>query len=367
MAVRARPLRRVLFVVLLISGCGSGWKGPQVPVEQAPRAAHAGPFAQGRPSEPLWTYRNGAFMQVSPRSVGRLLMVADVKGQVHFIDPNSGRSRARIKGKGPVLFTPIDDGYRLFLTSGQRNRHLQAFDLKNGKRIWYRQFSQPPQAPIIVNEELWVPVLDTVYVVSPQTGDLLGARRRGGDMWLQPVVTPRGIVVLGRSGLLTMIDPDGREQWSVQLEDTFEFPPAAGESSLWLSGAGGSVWQFDLDGNEQWHTSLDSVALFPPVPQHDQLFVAGRSGSIWALQLGTGAVHWEYTCSGPVAGPPVADDAWLAVTTLDGHLWLLDPQRGETTDSVRLNSILPLPPVWAFGRLYVTDSDRTLHAFGMSP
>jgi outer membrane protein assembly factor BamB len=354
-------------LLLTLPGCGSGWKGPQVPVEDIPTGRTDVATLEDLPIHLQWKYKHKAFMGTPPAAMGRLLGVSDHKGRVSFLDPNSGRPRAEIKGKGAIVKSPYWDSYRLYLITSHHSRQFQAFNLDGGKPIWYRKFSHTPEPPIEVGEELWLPVGDTVYTLEPTSGEISGAVLRGGDFWLTPVRFANGFAVLGRNGTLHFVNQSGLKQWRYEVDQSCEHLPLVTGLNMWLATAEGTVLCLSPSGDSVWSTQLDSVGLFRPTDGATRLLIGSHSGLVWALDKTTGAILWQTQLSAPLAGSPVAQPNWIAVTTLDGRLWLLDPDNGVEMDFVEFESILSQPPVWAFGRLFIVDSERKLYAYGTSP
>ena len=253
------------------------------------------------------------------------------------------------------------------MVTSHRTRQLQAFQLDGGKRIWYRRFSHTPEPPIEVGEELWLPVGDTVYTLEPTSGEISGAVLRGGAFWLTPVSSANGIAVLGRNGTLHFLNPSGERLWRYEVDASCEHAPLVATLNMWIATAEGSVLCLSQSGDSVWNVQLDSVGLFRPVHGNEHLLVGGHSGQVWAMDKQSGEILWQTQLSAPLAGSPVAHSTWIAATTLDGRLWLLDPDNGGEMDFVEFDAILSQPPVWAFGRLFIVDSERKLYAYGTSP
>ena len=113
--------------------------------------------------------------------------------------------------------------------------------------------------------------------------------------------------------------------------------------------------------------TLDSTALFGVRLSPGRVYAAAVSGHLWAIDPLDGSILWETSLEAPLSGPPVVHEDWLAVARLDGRLDLLDAATGAPVESLNYSSIIPFAPVWAFGRLYVVDSNRRVHALGAQP
>ena len=351
----------------LLSACASGWPGPKPPVEPVPPGPTDVAFITGHPVHPQWSYKASAFLAGAPEPVGRFLAVADRKGRVRFLDPNSGKSKAELKGKGAICRPLCWDSERLYVVSQHVGKTLQCFDFESGKPAWHRKYRHPPERPIRSGAELWLPVGDTVYALDPRTGNPMRVVLAGQDDWLSPVPWGTGWAVLGRYGTVAALEASGRTLWTVALDASCAERPAALGDSLCVVTTSGTVFCLDALGAIAWQTTLDSTALFEPTVEPNGICVGASSGNVWMLNRQDGAVHWQRTLEAPLSGRPLPHDGWVACTRRDGRMDLLNRTDGATLDSVAYESILPFAPVWAFGRLFVVDSERKLHALGTAP
>jgi len=321
----------------------------------------------GPPQHEQWTYQGSAFLARPPAALGHFLALSDRKGKVHFLDPNTGKSMASIKAKGAIRHDLVCDTARLFVVTEHTGRPLQAFRLDGGKQIWYRKFSYPPERPIMAGDELWLPVGDTIYALNPETGDPLRTVWAGDDLWYTPVRLGDGWLLWGRHGVLVALGPDGTRQWSAELNATCFEPPVVSGDTLWVSSSTGVLFCVVDRGEVILEQTLDSTALFGVRLSPGRVYAAAVSGHLWAIDPLDGSILWETSLEAPLSGPPVVHEDWLAVARLDGRLDLLDAATGAPVESLNYSSIIPFAPVWAFGRLYVVDSNRRVHALGAQP
>jgi outer membrane protein assembly factor BamB len=334
-------------------------------VTAVPPAAATSVGIAGLPVHPLWKHKHKAHIGSVPVAVGPLLALVDHKGKVTFIDPNSGRPREQVKAKGAIAAPPVWDAERFYVLSRWQKR-LQGYAFKGGKRLWYKQFSREPEAPIVFSEELLLPVGDSVYAIDRTSGAVSSAVAAGGDQWLTPVPQGNRLVLLGRFGTVRQLDTAAAVLWQIDIAAPCEAPPGVADQHIVVATGDGIVICLDPDGTEVWSVELDSESLFTPSVTDSTVIVAGVSGAVWALDLTTGEERWTSTLPGPGAGGACVRETWLAATSVDGTLSILDPGDGRVLHEISLGTIVHQPPVWAFGRLFVA-SDRTLYAFGIGP
>lgn len=353
--------------VYLGLGCAAGWQGPRPPVAPVPAGPTDVAAKTGLPAIEQWSHKGGAYIAGPPVAIGRFVATSDRKGRVRFLDPNSGKTKAELKGKGAICRALTWDESQLYVVSQHVGRSLQCFDLERGKLKWHLKYRHPPEAPIRSGAELWLPVRDTIYALDPATGVPGRVVLAGGDLWQSPVSWRSGWVVLGRNGTLVALERGGEPIWTVDLGFATAERPAVAGDSLWVATTGGSLLCVASDGAVVREEQLDSTALFEVAVGPNEICVGASSGNVWMLNRQDGSLLWQRDLISPLSGAPIMHDGWVAVTRRDGRLELLDRDQGVTLETVDYESILPFAPVWAFGRLFVVDSDRKLHALGEGP
>lgn len=321
----------------------------------------------GLPVAAHWSFKAPGYLAGPPVAIGRFVAVPDRKGKVHFLDPNSGKSRAELRAKGPGTGELVWDETQLYVVSRHRGRTLQCFEFERGRLVWHRRYRQAPERPIRSGAELWLPVHDTMFALDPATGETKRAILQGGDAWLCPARWRSGWLVLGRFGTVVGLDSVGERLWTSNLEASCAERPAVAGDTAWVVTTEGSVSCLEAGGRVVWEKTLDSTALFEARVLAERLCVGAASGRVWMLDAATGEVVWMRELDAPLSGAPVLHPQWVAVTRRDGRLDILARESGETLDTVSFESILPFEPTWAFGRLYVVDSERKLHALGDRP
>jgi len=349
----------------VFSGCAGTASGPE-PHYLTGDSPETPTDSTWLPHIPLWTYKGKTYFGGPPIAIESHLVLPNRKGRLVYLDPNSGKEVREAKAKYSLEHRPLRYDDRLFVTTSAPKHTLQALRAHDGKRLWRRDFRRAVQQPIIVGEELWLPVGDTVYAVSPDDGTVLRSVCSGGDIWLSPVAAADQVALVGRSGVIRCFSTSDSLLWNGVLSGSFAEPPVWLGPSLVVATAEGMVAKFGPAGKTVWSDTLDREYLYLSVDA-GHLYVVGRSGRLWALSGDSGRVLWERDLGVPGAGPALIRDAWLAVTTVDGRLWFLDRTSGEVRDSVTFEALIHHAPVWAFGRLYVVTADKRVYAFGMGP
>lgn len=365
----ARGSRRVMLfgVIGIAAGCGGTWNGPSMPLHKAPDARYGSSDPIPASLNRLWTYKHRSYLGAAPVAMGKFIVIVDHKGRVAFLDPNSGEKSAEVKMKGAIQSSPVWDKNQFYVVSPYPRKRLQAFAFGTGHQLWRKNFRHAPEAPILVGEEVWLPVRDSVFALDRTKGDVLRVILAGGDQWLTPTLAGQAIVIVGRSGTVKGLNRQGETQWDIALESPCEFPAVFAENKIYVTTSTGRIVKLDSTGHIVWSKDLSEQRLYAPTVDAQGVLVTGTHGDIWSLNVATGDPVWQASLGAPAAGKVLAHSRWVATTTVDGTLHLLDRALGTTLDRVSHESIFHQPPVWEFGRIFVLDSDKKLYAYGLSP
>lgn len=366
---RTRNIPGILSLILagVVAGCSGTWNGPPVPVRHIPEARYVASDPGTLSLNRLWTYKHRAYLGAAPVAIGSFIVVVDHKGRVVFLDPNSGERSAEVKMKGAIESSPVWDSDQFYAVSPFPRKRLQAFAFGSGKQLWRRNFRHAPEPPILVGEEVWLPVADSVFALDRTRGKISRAILAGGDLWLTPTQSGSAIVIVGRSGRVLGLNRQGETQWDVELGSPCDFPAAIAEGEIYVTTSTGRIVKLDSVGHMIWEQKLSEQSLFAPIVDEQMLFVTGTSGHVWSLHRASGQEAWHAQLGSPAAGKALAHAQWVATTTVDGTLHLLDRTGGTILDRVSHESIMHQPPVWSFGRIFVVDSDKRIYAYGTRP
>lgn len=364
-----RGSRRIMLlgVIGIAAGCSGTWNGPSTPVHIAPDARHVSSDRVPTSLNRLWTYKHKSFLGAAPVAMGKFIVIVDHKGRVTFLDPNSGEKLAEVKMKGAIQSSPVWDEDQFYAVSPFPRKRLQAFAFGTGRQLWRKNFRHAPESPILVGEEVWLPVRDSVFALDRTKGDILRAILAGGDQWLTPTESGQIIVIVGRSGMVKGLNRQGETQWDIALNSPCDFPAVFAENRIYVTTATGRIVRLDSTGHIVWAKDISEQGLYAPTVDEQGLLVTGTSGEVWSLNAETGDVVWRASLGAPAAGKALAQTYWVAATTVDGTLHLLDRDSGTTLDRVSHESIFHQPPVWNFGRIFVVDSDKKLYAYETGP
>ncbi len=204
------------------------------------------------------------------------------------------------------------------------------------------------------------------YDTSHVDGTMRWSFTTDSDVRSSPAVGEDGTIYVGSNdGYLYAINPDGTEEWSVDLDgDEVESSPAIGEDGriyvgLSYHAADECLIAVDSETGEiEWRADTGSGVISSPVIGEDgTIYVASTNNHmLWAFDS-DGNEEWSYEATGRVeSSPAIAEDGTIYFGSWDGNLYAVDPDGEEEwvfesdEDEVRIDSS---PAVGEDGTIYV--------------
>jgi outer membrane protein assembly factor BamB len=193
---------------------------------------------------------------------------------------------------GDVLYVPTEDG------------KVSAYDIKNRKLKWRRQFSSLIVAPMTLgpNEIYLCDSNNTVYALKQDSGEVIWQYQHRSQE------DPRSLISSAASSGTSMFSLHG------------EASPLLNDGTLFVGYSDGRVRAFDaLSGTTLWVRDLapqlnrfeDVDADFALVG--DTLYAASAASGLYALSASSGEVRWFYPLAGVVTLSPFEGDLILGM------------------------------------------------------
>ncbi|GAB4283490.1 MAG: hypothetical protein Kow0092_38300 [Deferrisomatales bacterium] len=385
------PLRLGDFFEGTVSTRGNDWGGPPPAgridpegegafVEASPApVARAGPTAW--PTwQPGWTTRMEGYVDAAPVVADDGVFVASWGGTVARLRARDGAVEASVRLPDAVDASPAVGAHRVAVQAWDRGIYLldretlEVLDL-------FREEPSPADdhrqaAPILVGDRL---------VAGTWAGRLRGFRvadRRLVPEWTVRAAGPfraalrvQGEAVLApcADGTLYAVDArKGTVAWRFDAGAPLLSAPAVWGGTLYLGDRAGRLHALDLaTGRTLWSAPLGGPAWYAPAAAGGgRIFQGDDGGRLTALDPRNGAVLW----SRPLGAGIRARPAWIpspdalsapgavAVPTLDGRLYLLDPRTGLERDCWLLGEGSQSSPARQGARIFLGDRSGAVHA-----
>lgn len=161
-----------------------------------------------------------------------------------------------------------------------------------------------------------------------------GANTLGGSSWPGVTLTDKS-VYLAYSQRVYAIDPtDGKLQWVYPTDSSsmvFYATPVLDDNLLVAANYNGSVFGLNpTDGTKKWEFHINNARFVGGATLSKKLvYAAAADGTVYALNRTDGTQVWAFTAEAGVWSAPLLADGVLYVTSLDKHVYALDPATGQ--------------------------------------
>ncbi len=268
----------------------------------------------------------------------------------------------RISGYGGRVHTPVIAGDLVvisYLNSGwgdqaaTRHRYF-AFDKRTGELIWV---STPGGRP-----------LDTTYstpVVTNINGQqlIIGGNADGG---IYAMKQNTGEMVWGfklsQRGINTSVIVSGTNVYASHSEENIDNTEMGRVVCIDATGTGDVT-----ETHEVWRYDAVNVGYASPTTQGEYLYVVDNSANVHAVNVDTGELRWMHNIGKVGKGSPVWADGKLYITEVNGGFAILQPTEGkcETLSTQEIHRAeedhyveIYGSPAIADGRIYFTTEER---------
>lgn len=228
-------------------------------------------------------------------------VVQDSDGNITRLDERTGLNRWTTSVATPLTrFVGVDEdtfgGQSAVMISTQSEVYW--LDLATGNLLDRQNLA------VVANTK---PIIVGPYAVfASPTGEAFAHHRAATKAWgfrlngvvtVDPVLTPAGsAAVLSQSGDLVYLEPiSGALAGRAKLFDGAAFPPAVGDSAIFIASLDQSVYAFDFEGRQLWRYRTPVRVNTKPVAFGGLVYVEIPGYGMHAFDQGTGRIQWQNT------------------------------------------------------------------------
>ena len=300
--------------------------------------------------------------------VDGLLICFDRKGQTVW-EWRLGEDFGRASGYGGRTHAPMLDEDRLILSvigahwgdhAGPPRHRYFAFDKRTGDVVWVSKPSN--KSPADLNTQS-----TPVAAVINEQRLLIGGY---ADGWIYAIKARTGENVwefhLSQRGINTSVIVDGTTVYATHSEENIDEGTMGRLVAIDATGTG-DVTQT----HEKWRVNELSAGFSSPMIHAGHLYVVDNSASLYAVETSNGTIVWQHSLGTVGKASPVWADGKIYMTEVNGNVHILQPGPGGATpldeehlevEDGRYAEIYGSFAV-AYGRLYFT-SEEGIYCLG---
>jgi eukaryotic-like serine/threonine-protein kinase len=316
-------------------------------------------------------------VDASPAVVAGRVYVGTATGKVCCLIAESGQVVWSVRVGGAITSSPAVADGRVFLGSGDRCLYALAAD--SGKLLWrVRTRGVVFASPLVVGPRVLVGSADGYFrCVSAATGAPVWRTGERGEISASAAAAD-GVVYYGdeAGGLVARSLDDGKLVWSARVEGsiiaaacvagTRLIVPVMSRTALSPPNTNCVTVCDRASGAVLWTVTQQSSVLHTPVTDESNVYFATVSGylsetELVARRLTDGAPVWKLPLGGVADSSPLRAGPWLVLGNHDGSLYVVDAQRGQVLQSLRLGAKMFSSPAVSGGRVFIGAQDGKLH------
>lgn len=288
------------------------------------------------PLKQVWEYNAlAAFGSSSPLVMGNTVIVANLQGEVHAINLESGKRIGQKSFRGEAIHAaPALISRRMVVANAWGNRTVHGYDLEGGKSVWHRDLARV-QAGLLAYG-------DAVLLADMDGGVRLIDEMTGADRWLfndpsgaavraDPLMVSDRFVVIHEDGMARAFDPTGEVAWESELGTPVYASPTAFGATIYVPTTQGKLLAVDSrNGRVLWRfdTNNVQVKIASPSIAGDTIYFGASDGSVRAISTEFGEAKWRVKLPGAVAAQVLVAGGYIYVGTMKNRLVVLDFETG---------------------------------------
>jgi outer membrane protein assembly factor BamB len=210
-----------------------------------------------------------------------------------------------------------------------------------------------------------------LYCLDAATGKLVWQSEDGNLIKVKPAIADGKVYFTSWGGLVTCLAADtGALIWQKQIDSSFYYAPATGDplvasGKLIITTPRNRVIALDLlTGEKLWQAESVKAGFCSPALWQDRILVASLDGKVYALDGETGQTIWSGSAGESIYDAKIAADGQVGVTnTCWGSLAAFDLGTGERKWKLKLaDAFIFSAPVVSEGVAYVGSTNDHLYA-----
>jgi outer membrane protein assembly factor BamB len=222
----------------------------------------------------------------------------------------------------PVVLASLS-GDGLFVATvpveGKKGR-LKFYNRTNLNPDWFMEISEPLKAAPFVFKyppgagqkpnEVFFPLLDTVYCVDAKYGDVLWRQQLPFPISARVVADDEDYFAGSDNGRVYGIQKRSSvDQWTYRTGNSIKASPAVEGSSVFAASTDGSVYKFSARGGwvrgAAWKAETGARVTGDPVPFSRWIIVGSTDYKLYCFESSDGSIHWSFQAEAPIEETPV--------------------------------------------------------------
>ncbi len=295
----------------------------------------------------------------------QFIIVPSYNKRIYFLNPRSGNEITSLEAGSSVGSAVALKDELFYFADESGSDQLTAMNLVNGKKLWTFKVIDPPAAPIIDGDDLFVVSrVGTVTLLNRFTGKITWEQDLRAHVYAPPAIDSNSVYIGTDRGVIIALDrASGAEKWRFETGSTIFAQPLAAKY-LYAGVGDGSFIALDTEtGTEVWrHQTVNSIHT-TAVLKGNRIVFGSDDRTVYCLNAEDGGIIWRYETDGVVQASPIAVGNSFIVANSAGSVYQF-AHDGTLEGRVNVGGTIIASPAVIDEFVYVVTTQRRLYAIG---
>ena len=334
-------MKNLLFVLAFISlSCASYniqravvvGEGDWVQYGNQPQRTNIAKYRVKPPLKLTWIYdaQAGIGNNTSVLVFDGILLVPTLGEEFYLVNVKNGKKIGSRGTESALSSTPVIYDEKIITASAYGKETVECFDLKTGKRIWYKKLGDVKASLLVVKDVLVVATM-------------------GGEVYA-----------------FNLKDPEAYMLWRFKVPKPVHSAPASDGRFVVFGCDDGNVYCVELkNGRLKWKFSTGSPVFSPIAIHKGSVFFGSLGGGFYSVDLKTGKLNWKFNAGSKIYGGSAVKDSMVVFGTSSGWLFAINTEDGKVIWKFKANANINSSPVISGDFVYFGSLDRFIYSVSL--
>lgn len=307
---------------------------------------------------------------ISAQVVGnaQYLVVPTFNKRIYFLNPQTGAEVTSLVTESSVSSAAALQNELVYYAEEAGGDRLVCFNLVTGKIVWQHRLKDPPGAPIIYGEQVFICSRDgEIHCFDRWTGDSVWVHISKRSVYSTVSVDSELVVFGTDTGEIIGLDrASGERRWTFPTQGAI-FAQAMIADLVYCGSADGSMYALSRSSGELvWKFETTGQIQTTPVLIENRIVFGSDDNTVYCLDASDGAVLWQYETNGIIHASPIGAGNTFIVANSAGMVYQFGFD-GTKLAEFPVRGSIEATPAFINGMLYIVTTQRRIFAFSASP